>query len=352
MVRSFDTRKTLKQHRQNEHAVWCRSPNSSTESSFPEDASNRIHKGYAAVQPIHTGEKLIAESKVYAMGSCFAREIEAHLVQRGGRIISVDDSIQRPEFRDESGRTRNGFFHRFTPLSMLQEFQAAFGELEGWQDDSLIYPRDGGVIDLNYTHIESADNSAAAVAVRRSIAQALVRRAAEADVVILTLGLIEAWVHKPTGFTANFVAPKLLVRNADEFEFRLVGFAETIACLEGIRALLGRHNPKPVQLVVTVSPVPLSSTFTEKDIIVANGDSKSTLRAAAAEFSAQHDDVHYFPSYEMVINSAPQLAWRPDRLHVRQPMVKHVVDTFIRNYYEPGALLDGSTQPQALAAAE
>ncbi len=352
MARSFDTRKTLKRHRQNPHSVWCRSPGSGVRSTFPEDASNRIHHGYAVVQPSYTGARLVSDSQVFAMGSCFAREIEAHLVQRGGKVISVDDTIQRPEFTDETGRVRSGFFHRFTPLSMLQEFRAAFGELPGWQDDTLIYPRDDGVIDLNYTFIDTADASAAAVATRRSIAHALVRRAAEADVVILTLGLIEAWIHKATGFTANYVAPKLLVRNADEFEFQLVDFDETVVCLEEIRALLGRHNPKPVQLVVTVSPVPLSSTFTDKDIVIANGDSKSTLRAAAAAFCARHDDVHYFPSYEIVTNSAFSKAWRPDGLHVMQPMVRHVVDTFIRNYYEPGALLDAPVaRPKALAAA-
>jgi hypothetical protein len=42
-----------------------------------------------------------------------------------------------------------------------------------------------------------------------------------------------------------------------------------------------------------------------------NMDSKSTLRAAAAHFSGGHADVHYFPSYEMVVYTDPSLPGGP-----------------------------------------
>jgi len=90
-------------------------------------------------------------------------------------------------------------------------------------------------------------------------------------------------------------------------------------------------------MVVTVSPVPLQVTFSGKDIVVANMDSKATLRAAAAEFVRKHDNAHYFPSYEMVVYSHTKLAWRPDRLHVNKGMVGRIVSQFIDAYYQPGA---------------
>ncbi|KJV07692.1 hypothetical protein VZ94_02845 [Methylocucumis oryzae] len=78
----------------------------------------------------------------------------------------------------------------------------------------------------------------------------------------------------------------------------------------------------------------MQSTFTGLDIIIANTASKAVLRAAAAEFVEKYDDVDYFPSFEIVNNSAHSLAWRPDRLHVNPEMVRHIVDTFYRTYFQ------------------
>ena len=72
------------------------------------------------------------------------------------------------------------------------------------------------------------------------------------------------------------------------------------------------------------------------DIVIANATSKAILRAAAAEFVSRHDDVDYFPSYEMVSYSARELAWRPDQIHVNSNMVSHIVKTFCQVYYGDG----------------
>ena len=57
-----------------------------------------------------------------------------------------------------------------------------------------------------------------------------------------------------------------------------------------------------------------------------------TLRAAAQELRDKYDYVDYFPSYEMVMNSPRELAWGDDQLHVRAPMVEHVVGHFMKSY--------------------
>jgi len=83
-----------------------------------------------------------------------------------------------------------------------------------------------------------------------------------------------------------------------------------------------------MKFVVTVSPVPLGTTFQEADIIVSNSHSKSLLRAVAEEIKRTYDYVDYFPSYEIVMNSPRDLAWREDCLHVQWPMVQHVMQNF------------------------
>lgn len=336
----LEGRQALKDAKGNAFKSWNRSTSSKELSNFPTDASRRIFDDFAAVVPIYAGPKLRADSAVFTMGSCFAREIEAALVAKGGNVISVNSSIDRDEFKDPTGKVRSGFFHRFTPPAMSQEFQAGFDELPGWSKRTLIFPLDDDrFIDLNYWQVAGVDESGRANDTRRAVAKSLVRRAADADIIILTLGLTEAWLHKPTGFFANFTTPQFLARHVKDFQLHLIGVDETVQCLRDIDAVLkNHHSTGRYQIVVTVSPVPLSATFTDKDIIVANMDSKSTLRAAAIAFVAENDHAHYFPSYEMVTYSHVRLAWRPDRIHVKPRMVSHIVSAFTNAYYEEGAL--------------
>jgi len=324
----------IQDSRGNDHKTWNRGKTSDMRSEFMTDASNRIIDGFAEVKPRYNGPLLSGGAPVFAMGSCFAREIEAALTRMGGNVISVDDTIDREEFRDDQGRLRNGFFHRFTPRSMLQEFQASFGDLPGWNDDALVFPTHNGVIDLNYWQIKGAPSSLEATRTRRQVAGALVRKVSQAELVILTLGLTEAWYHKPTGLYANFTNPSLLTRNSTDFELHCLTVEDTVECLRGINAILRQNCFNDYNIVVTVSPVPLTATFSDKDIIIANADSKSTLRAAALQFVNECDNAHYFPSYEIVTYSNPEMAWRPDRIHVNPKMVRHIVDTFVGAYYE------------------
>lgn len=350
--RTLSIGEALQNAKVNSLAAWNHSKSSSERSERPSDAANRIFDGFARVQPTYDGPRLKRESAVFAMGSCFAREIEKALSRRGCNVISVDDRILRPEFDVSPGALRSGFFHRFTPFAMYQEFQQAFGEAEGWTDKTLLLEQGAEFVDMNYWDAGGADTSLLATLIRRKVAAELVRTAVNADVVILTLGLVESWFHKPSGFHANKVPAQTLIRRKDEFDLHIVSYEETLACLEGIRSLIARHRTTPFQLVVTVSPVPLAKTFTADDLIVANMNSKSTLRAAAADFCARTPEANYFPSYEMVTYSDVHMAWRPDRTHVEPPMVKHIVKTFVDAYYEPGSLMDdpnaASIQPRDL----
>jgi len=55
----------------------------------------------------------------------------------------------------------------------------------------------------------------------------------------------------------------------DRYEFHLTGFAEDLANLEAIHALLTQYRNPEVHIVVTVSPVPLMNTFSTMDIVSA-----------------------------------------------------------------------------------
>lgn len=318
---------------------WNRSPDSATRSTHPEDASNRIYDGFADIGATYDGPRFAASAPVFAMGSCFAREIESALKKRGGNIISIDDTIRRPEFADEGGQVRSGFFHRYTPASMVQEFRWPFGRQEGWSDQALVFDAAGNsAADLNYAPI-CADNSRAAIQVRRDVAGALVRKLVRARIIIVTLGLTEGWIHRPSGLAINSMNIKLLRSAKDEFALQQIEYDEVMAALDGILGLIeAEHVDGDYQFFVTVSPVPFRATFMAEDVVQANMTSKSTLRAAAVAFARRNGKVHYFPSYELVVYSNPKRAWRPDRVHVQEPMVRHIMDRFISTVYEDGAL--------------
>lgn len=90
-----------------------------------------------------------------------------------------------------------------------------------------------------------------------------------------------------------------------------------------------------LQIVVTVSPIPLMATFTDSDIVIANTYSKSTLRTVAQEWSDAHSNIHYFPSYEIVMNSNRSVAWADDLRHASGNIVQFIMDFFIKSYVNP-----------------
>jgi hypothetical protein len=321
----------------NPYRHWNTGAGSAYRSTSPNDGASRIFERFADVKARYDGPRLSRDDGVYAIGSCFAREVEQHLYHQGARVLSLSHQVTgRSAFQDADGRARNTYFHRYTPQSLAQEVARAFDAVPGWSDDSTLIFRYGARhLDFDLGWTDGADFSREAVLERRRGAREISRGLADASRVILTLGLIEAWRHRPTGLWCNRVNPAVLKGSKNDFELCVTSYEEVLACLEDILGLLRARGRPNVQLVVTVSPVPLQQTFTDRDIVIANAEAKGVLRAAAAAFVRRHGDVHYFPSYETVIFSDPAAAWKPDRVHVEGGLVREIVTRFTNLYYAP-----------------
>jgi hypothetical protein len=76
------------------------------------------------------------------------------------------------------------------------------------------------------------------------------------------------------------------------------------------------------------------ATFSTMDVVLANTYAKSLLRTVAQEWAAAHDNVDYFPSYEIVQNSDRAAVWEPDLRHVKGAGAQHIMDLFLRHYLE------------------
>ncbi len=117
--------------------------------------------------------------------------------------------------------------------------------------------------------------------------------------------------------------PSLFKTQPGRYEFHLTSFAENWANLEAIYALLTQYGHPNVHVIATVSPVPLMNTFSSINAVVANTWAKSLLRAVAQEWAQAHNNVDYFPSYEVVKNSDRAAVWEPDLRHVRGAGAAH-----------------------------
>jgi hypothetical protein len=277
--------------------------------------------------------KLRRDDKFYAIGSCFARGLENALLRHK---ISVESAA--PEFAKLQAANKEvsglGFTNKYNTYSILNELRWAL-------DPKSEFPRES-IVQLTKTTwddphtaptLEFADLQETLA--RRALMQAVTQRIRNCRAVIVTLGLAEVWRDiKADVFINRTPIPSLFNTEPERYEFHLTRFAENLANLEAIHALLTQYGHPDVHIVVTVSPVPLMNTFSTMDIVVANTWAKSLLRAVAQEWAAAHANVDYFPSYEIVQCSERAAVWEPDLRHVKGAEARRIMDLFLQGYLE------------------
>jgi GSCFA family protein len=157
---------------------------------------------------------------------------------------------------------------------------------------------------------------------------------AKATVFVLTIGVAPCWFRKGSG---EFVmGPDQ--RHMDLFEQRTLSVKESTEALTGVLDLIYRISPR-IEIVVTLSPVPLARTFEFDSAIVADCVSKCTLRAAIHEAILGYPGRKpaYFPAFEIVrwVGAHAANAYGDDGLprHVSKEYVKHIIASFL----EPSA---------------
>ena len=292
-----------------------------------------------AVSP---GFTIGSQDSVFAVGSCFARNIEGALHRAGISVLS-----REPELGPigESVGKASTFLNKYTAHSILNEMTWAL-ERDSFPGEKIIYPVGEGLYcDPQLGLVRLPFDLADIMDMRTRYLDAMAQ-VAQADVIILTLGYVEAWYDKELDVYLN-IAPPLRLCNAqpERFEFRVLGFDDILNALEGIYALLKAHREKPLKMLLTVSPVPLASTFRDMDVMLANTYSKSVQRAAAETFVADKADVDYFPSYETVTLSNPDVCWaRNDYRHISPDIVARVMSNVLVSYmpdFEPAGTYHG-----------
>ena len=247
------------------------------------------------------------QARIVTAGSCFAQHVGRALKQAGFAVMDTEplpaeipDAVaQRFGYRLYSARYGN----IYTARQLWQLIREARGKmtpaLPVWQ-------RDGRFFDAQRPGVEPDGlDSPDLVLAHRAEHLAAVRQAfGRAEVLVFTFGLTEAWLHRDTG-TVYPTAPGTVAGDFDPevFAFHNFDMAEVLADFERVRSLLRARNPD-MRFLVTVSPVPLTATASGQHVEVATAYSKAVLRAVCGSLVARHDDVDYFPSYEIITSQA------------------------------------------------
>lgn len=291
-----------------------------------------------AVDPIGPLKfKISTEDKVMTAGSCFAQHIARYLKNTGFNYLVTEKA--HPLLSDyHSEKSNYGIFtaryaNIYTTRQMLQLLKRAYGifkpQEDRWDNEA------GGYLDPFRPQIQpggfssigeyEADRIQHFGAVRQAIE--------ELNVFVFTLSLTECWISSRDGA----VFPLCPGTSGGEFKpeehnFYNMTVLDVLRDLEEIKSFINEKN-KYAKFIFTVSPVPLAATACKDHVLTATIYSKSVLRAAAGEFASRHDDVAYFPSYEIITGSFNRGHYFAEDLRsVTEDGVGHVMKLFLKHY--------------------
>jgi len=280
---------------------------------------------------------LSREDRVAAAGSCFAQHIGRYLSSANLNYLVTEEAhpLADPETAREFGFGvyTARFGNLYTARQLRQLLSRAYGTFQP-RDDVWREP-DGSFVDPFRPRIQPKGfPTLAEYEADRAQHFTCVRRAFETlNVLVFTLGLTECWVSREDG-AAYPLCPGVAGGTFDPERHAFHNFSvdEIVADLTDFMADLRRINAG-ARLILTVSPVPLIATASERHVLVATTYSKSVLRVAAEVVSRSIPGTAYFPAYEIVSSNYTRGRYfAADLRSVTEDGVQHVMSVFLRHY--------------------
>jgi hypothetical protein len=294
------------------------------------------------------------EDKFFAIGSCFANELRTALEMRGFDVYpKCSSEILKDIFPDANqaasawttyGGKQGWWDDRahlqcYNTFSIRQEFEKAYGEWKQSEDDYIAVGAGEGKTQYwdPYRRSIYTYNPEDLKKIIRQHDKVLREGILEADVIVITLGLIEVFKRhlnkKATcQYNRHFVK---------EVDFEVSSFQDNYDNIKRVCDLIKENHPEK-KIILTTSPVALVQTFRNMDVVVANCESKSLLRTVAGQISREYDNVHYYPSYEICMFN--KNTFKKDLRHVTEHRVKSIMDTFVQTHIEMNEENDDETR--------
>lgn len=272
------------------------------------------------------------EDKIFTIGSCFAERIRSFLTAEGFKVGPPTDHIPMAPDRYNIDRLpRYPHLDYYNTFTIRQEFERHIGEWAQDPDDywTIKDPLWEGEVAYQdpYRRATFGRTPEDLLEAVRHTDDAIDRGIREADVFFMTMGMAEVFRNKQSGKIACQKPGYAKGGGEEQTEFHMSSYEENYANLRRIVEIITQVRPE-ARIVFTVSPVPLARTFSDNDIVAANTEGKSILRAAIGAIARDFDAVTYFPSYELVMANSP-FSWREDDgRHVDNWIVSRIVKTF------------------------
>ncbi len=271
-------------------------------------------------------------SKLVTAGSCFAQHISQALVARGYTWIDAEPGPENMSAKAKQDFHYGTFSFRtgniYTVSMLAQWISWATGNTSPPDD---LWEKDGRFYDPFRPAVEPGGFASKAEALKsRGITIAAVREAIETgDVFIFTLGLTEAWQNKENGIEyaacPGTVAGKF---DLEKHVFVNHDYPSNSKLLRNVIRMIYKINPR-MQILLTVSPVPLTATASEEHVLNATSYSKSVLRAVAGDMVNRFKQVDYFPSYEIITHPTFRgMFYAPNQRSVDPNGVEFVMNHF------------------------
>lgn len=281
---------------------------------YPSSSDSRSRA--QTVFPIHRPKfslKFTPNESIFTIGSCFARNIEEALALKGVKLPTANFKAPKDEW---PGRA-NGLINEYNPGTISQRIIFAL-QNKDFPSETIVRNGDSfcdlllpGGGDVSFDRAQE----------RREQIKNIYRDLPGSQAAIITLGFVEAWYDCETELFLNRMPPQEVgSRNPSRFILKRLDIDESMRLLGSAIEQLSARN---VKIILTVSPVPLGTTFMKADCVVANEFSKSVLRVCADRLSGI-ELVDYFPSYE-IVRGRGMSGFIDDQIHVKQEVVDEIV---------------------------
>lgn len=288
--------------------------------SFPQGASLDPHEFVTDPRPGLIGR----DTPVSVIGSCFVRHLRRWLIAEGYNFCQWEDGP-----RAGASSVRNG--QVYTPAAFEQMLRWAYEGFDAVEESwpALTHDQDGGLA-CPYRRWVGWPDEASMHAERAAHFRAVRNMVERSEVLLFTLGLSETW-RRRDDHTAYYARPPAQLLDPDVHEHHLLSPEESQASLERAYATMRAANPR-LQLVLTLSPIPLKATGLDRHVVISDTVSKANLRVAIDRFCRNHPEIVYFPSYEIVTRT-PAWKFDDDHRHITdQGVVQQIMRTFMSAY--------------------
>ncbi|HTT98316.1 MAG TPA: GSCFA domain-containing protein [Rhizomicrobium sp.] len=275
---------------------------------------------------------------VATAGSCFAQRIAMFMRANGFTVMDLEPPPPELSAEDAKKAGYSVYSARYGNIyTVRQLLQLAQDAQSSYVDPANVWAKNGRFYDAlrpnigddGFTSVEDV------LAERRAHLAKVKQLFDEMDVFIFTFGLTEAWLDRKSGRVFP-TAPGTIAGDYDPaiIEFKNFGFNEIYDDFVAFQDLVRKANPD-VRFILTVSPVPMTATATDKHVLTANTYLKSLLRTVAGALSDDFDHIDYFPGYEMVATPFSKAAFYEDNMRlVSAPGLKAVMRVFFEQHGE------------------